>query len=35
MFFKRLNEVVCKTFYAEADYYTWYGFRVLAVDGNR
>jgi len=33
--FKRLNEVACNTFYAEADYYTWYGFRVLAVDGTR
>jgi hypothetical protein len=33
--FKRLNEVACNTFYAEAAYYIWYGFRVLAVDGSR
>ncbi len=30
--FKRLNEVACNIFYAEAAYYIWYGFRVLALD---
>jgi hypothetical protein len=33
--FKRLNEVACNTFYDLAPYYTWYNFRVLAVDGTR
>lgn len=33
--FKRLNEVAVKSFYNDAEYYTWYGFRLLAVDGTR
>ena len=33
--FKRLNEVACNIFYELAPYYTWYDFRVLAVDGSR
>lgn len=33
--FKRLNEVAVKSFYEGASYYTWYGMRVLAIDGSR
>ena len=33
--FRRLNEVAVAGFYGEASYYTWYGMRVLAVDGSR
>lgn len=33
--FRRLNEVAVNSFYNEASYYTWYGMRVLAVDGTR
>jgi hypothetical protein len=33
--FKRLNEVVCNTFYEKSQYYTWFGYRVLSVDGTR
>ena len=33
--FKRLNEVVIDTFYADAPYHTWNGKRLLAVDGTR
>jgi len=33
--FVRLSEVAFDTFYAQAEIYTWYGFRVLAVDGSR
>lgn len=33
--FRRLNEVAVNSFYDEASYYTWYGMRVLAVDGTR
>lgn len=31
--FQRLNQVAVESFYADASYRTWYGFRVLAVDG--
>lgn len=31
--FKRLNEVAVNNFYNEASYYTWYGMKLLAVDG--
>ena len=33
--FKRLNEVAVKTFYENNEVYTWYGMRVMAVDGSR
>ncbi len=33
--FERLNEVAVNTFYDEAEYYVWNGFRTLAVDGTR
>ncbi len=33
--FKRLNEVVVKSFYLNNEVYTWYGMRVMAVDGTR
>lgn len=33
--FKRLNEVAVNSFYKDVSYYTWYGFRLLAVDGTR
>lgn len=33
--FTRLNEVAVETFYNEAEYYTWYQMRLLAVDGTR
>lgn len=33
--FKRLNEVAVEAFYKGAEYYLWYGMRVLAVDGTR
>lgn len=33
--FQRLNEVAVNTFYEEAEYYVWNGYRVLAVDGTR
>lgn len=33
--FQRLNEVAVNSFYADAQYYVWYGMRVLAVDGSR
>ncbi len=33
--FQRLNEVAVKTFYDEAVYNVWNGFRTLAVDGTR
>jgi hypothetical protein len=33
--FQRLNEVTSKTFYQEAEYYTYHGMRVLAIDGTR
>lgn len=33
--FKRLNEVAVKTFYENNEVYTWYGLRVMAVDGSR
>lgn len=33
--FVRLNEVAVNTFYDEAEYYTWHGFRTLAIDGTR
>lgn len=33
--FERLNEIAINTFYNEAEIYTWYGFRVLAIDGTR
>lgn len=33
--FQRLNQVAVESFYQEAHYHTWHGFRVLAVDGTR
>ena len=33
--FKRLNEVAVKSFYESNEVYTWYGMRVMAVDGSR
>lgn len=33
--FQRLNQIATDTFYAEAEYHTWQGFRLLAVDGTR
>lgn len=33
--FSRLNEVAVDTFYDEAEYNSWNGFRLLAVDGTR
>jgi len=33
--FKRLNEVAVKSFYENNEVYTWYGMRVMAVDGSR
>jgi len=33
--FKRLNEVTVETFYENNEVYTWYGLRVMAVDGSR
>ncbi len=33
--FQRLNQVAVDSFYQDAPYRTWYGFRVLAVDGTR
>ena len=33
--FQRLNEVATTTFYNEAEYYTWQGMRVLAIDESR
>lgn len=33
--FQRLNEVTSKAFYQEAEYYTYHGMRVLAIDGTR
>lgn len=33
--FRRLNEVTVNSFYNEASYYTWYGMKLLAVDGTR
>jgi len=33
--FKRLNEVTIKSFYENNKVYTWYGMRVMAVDGSR
>lgn len=33
--FKRLNEVAVNTFYENNEVYTWYGMRVMAVDGSR
>jgi len=33
--FKRLNEVTVNTFYENNEVYTWYGLRVMAVDGSR
>jgi hypothetical protein len=33
--FKRLNEVASESFYRNAEYYTWYGLRLLSVDGSR
>jgi hypothetical protein len=33
--FQRLNQVAVESFYADASYRTWHGFRVLAVDGTR
>jgi hypothetical protein len=33
--FSRLNEVATDTFYQDAEYYTWLGHRLLAVDGTR
>lgn len=33
--FSRLNEVATETFYNDAEYYTWVGHRLLAVDGTR
>jgi hypothetical protein len=33
--FKRLNEVAVEGFYNLATYATWYGFRLLAIDGTR
>jgi hypothetical protein len=33
--FQRLNEVAVNAFYAEADYYTFGGHRLLSVDGSR
>jgi hypothetical protein len=33
--FIRLNEVAVNTFYDRAEYYQWYGMRMLAVDGSR
>lgn len=33
--FIRLNEVAVNTFYKEAEYYVWNGFRLLSVDGTR
>jgi hypothetical protein len=32
--FKRLNEVTVNTFYESNEVYTWYGMRVMAVDGS-
>jgi hypothetical protein len=33
--FSRLNEVATDIFYQDAEYYTWLGHRLLAVDGTR
>jgi len=33
--FKRLNEVAVKTFYENNEVYTWYGLRVMSIDGSR
>lgn len=33
--FQRLNQVAVESFYADASFRTWHGFRVLAVDGTR
>lgn len=33
--FKRLNEVAVDSFYKSAEYYVWYGMRLLSVDGSR
>jgi len=33
--FQRLNDVAVDTFYEGAEYYSWYGMRVLATDGTR
>jgi len=33
--FTRLNEVAVNTFYENAPYHTWHGFRTLAIDGTR
>jgi hypothetical protein len=33
--FIRLSEVATQTFYNDAEYYVWYNFRLLAVDGTR
>jgi hypothetical protein len=33
--FLELNENVCQTFYDEAPYWVWKGYRLLAVDGTR
>ena len=33
--FIRINEVAVNSFYANAEYYEWYGMRTLAVDGTR
>ena len=33
--FQRLNQIAVDSFYEDAIYHTWQGFRVLAVDGTR
>ena len=33
--FQRLNQIATDTFYEEANYHTWEGFRLMAVDGTR
>ena len=33
--FQRLNEVAVESFYQHTSYYSWYGMRVLAIDGSR
>lgn len=33
--FQRLNQLAVDTFYEEAPYHTWQGFRLLATDGTR
>ena len=33
--FKEINDVACSSFYSDAPYLKWHGFRLLSIDGSR